>query len=131
MVSDLNLTGHFHFAGGVTDLPEYLSKASIFVLPSRSEGFSNAIVEAMAASLPVIATTVGGNGEAVQDKVTGLMVPSEDPQALADAIVSLLIDPSKAKAMGEAGQRRAAEKFTTEAMMEQTTEVYAKLLALY
>lgn len=129
MVRDLRLTGHFHFAGEITNLPEYLSHASIFVLPSRSEGFSNAIVEAMAASLPVIATDVGGNGEAVQDHVTGLMVPSEDVGKLAEAIASLLANPAKAKAMGEAGQRRAAEKFTTNAMMEQTTEVYAKLLS--
>ena len=79
LVRDLNLTDHFHFAGGVTNLREHLSAADIFVLPSRSEGFSNAIVEAMAASLPVVATNVGGNAEAVQDGVSGFIVPPEDP----------------------------------------------------
>jgi glycosyltransferase involved in cell wall biosynthesis len=129
LVHDLNLSDHFHFAGNITNLREHLSEASLFVLPSRSEGFSNAIVEAMAASLPVVATDVGGNAEAVQEGISGLIVPPEDPQALAAAITSLLVDPSRAKAMGEAGKRRVAEKFTTEAMMEDTVAVYSKLLA--
>jgi glycosyltransferase involved in cell wall biosynthesis len=128
LVRNLNLEGHFHFAGGVTNLSEHLSAADIFVLPSRSEGFSNAIVEAMAASLPVVATNVGGNAEAVQDGVSGFIVPTEDPNALATAITLLLADPSSAKAMGEAGRHLAAEKFTTEAMMTQTTTAYRKLL---
>lgn len=129
MVRDLNLTNHFHFAGSVTNLREYLSTADIFVLPSRSEGFSNAIVEAMAASLPVVATDVGGNAEAVQDGLSGFIVPSDDPDALAAAITQLLTDPARATAMGAAGKQRVAENFTTETMMKQTTEVYAKLLA--
>ncbi|MGH9597639.1 MAG: glycosyltransferase, partial [Edaphobacter sp.] len=66
LVHDLNLADNVHFDGGVANLREYLSTADIFVLPSRSEGFSNAIIEAMAASLPVVATDVGGNAEAVE-----------------------------------------------------------------
>src|SRR5271170_4279147 len=96
LVRDLDLSDHFHFVGGVTNLSEHLSMADIFVLPSRSEGFSNAIVEAMAAALPVVATSVGGNAEAVEDGVTGLLVPSEDPAALSAAITRLLSDPSQA-----------------------------------
>jgi L-malate glycosyltransferase len=129
LVRDLGLSNHLHFAGGVTNLNEYLSAADIFVLPSRSEGFSNAIVEAMAASLPVVATDVGGNAEAVQDGVSGLIVPSEDPQGLAVAITRLLSNPSMALEMGAAGRKLAAEKFTTDAMMRQVTLVYATLLA--
>lgn len=128
MVRDLNLSNHFHFAGGITNLREHLSAADIFVLPSRSEGFSNAIVEAMAASLPVVATDVGGNAEAVQSGVNGFIVPPEDPRALAAAITQLLVDPSRAQEMGAAGRHLAAEKFTTEAMMVQTTTTYRKLL---
>ena len=128
LVRDLGLSNHLHFAGGITNLREYLSAADIFVLPSRSEGFSNAIVEAMAASLPVVATDVGGNAEAVQDGVSGFIVPSEDPKALAVAITRLLSDPSMAQEMGVAGKKLAAEKFTTEAMMRQVTLVYARLL---
>jgi L-malate glycosyltransferase len=128
LVSELKLSAHFHFVGGVTDLRDYLSAAEVFVLPSRSEGFSNAIVEAMAAALPVVATNVGGNAEAVQDGVSGIIVPPEDPAALASAIISLLSDTVKAKQMGAEGKRLAAEKFTTEAMMGQITSAYATLL---
>jgi glycosyltransferase involved in cell wall biosynthesis len=128
LVSELKLDGRFHFVGGVTDLREYLSAAEVFVLPSRSEGFSNAIVEAMAAALPVVATNVGGNAEAVQDGVSGIIVPPEDSAALAAAIISLLSDTTKAKQMGVEGKRLAAERFTTDAMMSQITSVYASLL---
>jgi glycosyltransferase involved in cell wall biosynthesis len=128
MMRDLKLSGRFRFAGGVKNLREHLATADVFVLPSRSEGFSNAIVEAMAASLPVVATNVGGNGEAVRDGVSGVIVPPEDPNALAAAIVQLLSDPAKARRMGAEGKRLAAEKFTTEAMMTQITNVYQCLL---
>ena len=129
LVRALNLSDRFHFVGGITNLGEYLSTADIFVLPSRSEGFSNAIVEAMAAALPVVATSVGGNAEAVEDGVTGLLVPSEDPAALSAAITGLLSDPSQARTMGIAGKALAAENFTTEAMMNRITAVYRDLLA--
>ncbi len=128
LICELNLSDRFHFAGRVTDLQKHLSAADIFVLPSRSEGFSNAIVEAMAASLPVVATDVGGNAEAVQDGVSGLIVPSEDVAALSAAITRLLSDPVKAREMGAAGKKLAAEKFTTDAMMHQITLVYLSLL---
>ena len=128
LVRDLNLPDRFRFAGGVKDLREHLATADVFVLPSRSEGFSNAIVEAMAASLPVVATNVGGNAEAVQDGVSGVIVPPEDSGALAAAIVHLLSNPAKARQMGAEGKRLVAEKFTTEAMMTQIINVYGSLL---
>jgi L-malate glycosyltransferase len=127
-VRELNLSDHFHFVGGVTNLREYLSAADIFVLPSRSEGFSNAIVEAMAASLPVVATNVGGNAEAVQDGVSGVIIPSDDDAALSTAIIRLLSNRSEATQMGAEGKKLAAERFTTDAMMSQITSAYASLL---
>src|ERR1700733_1520853 len=129
LILDLNLSDRFHFVGGITNLREHLSVADIFVLPSRSEGFSNAIVEAMAASLPVVATNVGGNAEAVKDGVSGFLVPSDDPAALSAAITRLLSDPPQARAMGMAGKALAAEYFTTEAMMHRITAAYGNLLA--
>jgi L-malate glycosyltransferase len=128
LIRELNLSQNFTFAGGVTNLREHLAAADIFVLPSRSEGFSNSIIEAMAAALPVVATNVGGNAEAVEDGATGYIVPSEDPASLAAAILKLLADPANAREMGEAGKRIAAEKFTNEAMMHRTTATYAALL---
>jgi glycosyltransferase involved in cell wall biosynthesis len=129
LVQDLKLANHFRFDGGVTNLRQHLAAADVFVLPSRSEGFSNAIVEAMAASLPVVATNVGGNAEAVQDGVSGFVVPSEDPAALSAAIIRLLSDPSLAKAMGAAGKNLAAERFTIESMMSRIVSAYKDLLS--
>jgi glycosyltransferase involved in cell wall biosynthesis len=129
LIRNLNLSGHVHFTGGVTDIREHLAGADIFVLPSRSEGFSNAIVEAMAASLPVVATNVGGNAEAVIDSVSGFLVPPEDPVALSAAITRLLSDPHQARAMGTAGRALVKEKFTTEVMMNQIVSAYRNILS--
>lgn len=129
LVSDLNLTEHFQFVGGVKDLRSYLADADIFVLPSRSEGFSNAIVEAMAVGLPVVATDVGGNAEAVKDGVSGLIVPSEDAGALSKALATILADPGKAAQMGAAGKEIVEERFTIAAMMSGVTEIYSRVLA--
>jgi glycosyltransferase involved in cell wall biosynthesis len=128
LVEELGIQGSFKFAGGVSDIRGHLSAAEIFVLPSRSEGFSNAIVQAMAASLPVVATDVGGNAEAVRDGVTGYVVPPENPEALAEAIMKLLSDPVCAAKMGNAGQTYAKENFTIETMMDRTTAAYRRLL---
>lgn len=129
MVLDLNLDGRFHFVGGITNVPEHLATADIFVLPSRSEGFSNSIIEAMASALPVVATNVGGNAEAVKDGLNGFIVPPEDTVALTEAISRLLADPIRSRQMGAEGKLLAAKKFTTGAMMHQITTVYAALLA--
>ena len=83
----------------------------------------------MAASLPVVATDVGGNSEAVQTGVTGFIVPSEDPEALAREIRHLLSDPALADRMGREGKRRVEEKFTTAAMMSKVTSEYHQLLS--
>jgi glycosyltransferase involved in cell wall biosynthesis len=128
LVEKLGLAGRFHFAGGVADPREHLRSADVFVLPSRSEGFSNAIIEAMAASLPVVATGVGGNAEAIQDGLTGFIVPPEDPGALADAMIRLLGDPAAARRMGAAGKQVTAARFTTHAMMTRIKTVYDGLL---
>ncbi len=130
LIQQLNLTHHVHFLGGVTNLRNHLTTAHLFVLPSRSEGFSNAIIEAMAASLPVVATNVGGNAEAVQHGHSGLIVPPEDPHALATAILRLLEDPATRSRMGAAGRELVLQKFTIHAMMTHTTQLYQKLLDL-
>jgi L-malate glycosyltransferase len=129
LVRDLGVSKHVEFIGTVTDLNRELSRADIFVLPSRSEGFSNAIVEAMAAALPVVATDVGGNAEAVQQGVTGYIVPPEDPAALSIAIARLASDPELARNMGMAARQLAGTTFTTDAMMTGITSTYKALLA--
>jgi glycosyltransferase involved in cell wall biosynthesis len=130
LIDSLGLADRFHFEDGVTDLPSFLAEAEIFVLPSRSEGFSNALIEAMAASLPVVATRVGGNPEAVEDGVTGLLVPSEDPDAMADALQELLSDSERSRAMGEAGRHLAIREFSNERVVNQVADIYRHLLSM-
>ena len=100
----LGLDGRLRFLGLVEDPIPLLPRMDIFVLPSHMEGMSNALLEAMAAGRPVVATNVGGNAEVVQDGVTGLLVPPRDPQRLAEALLTLLDDPARAAAMGAAGR---------------------------
>lgn len=128
LILDLGLSNNFRFEGPVSNLRQHLAKADIFVLPSRSEGFSNAIIEAMAASLPAVVTNVGGNAEAVQDGINGFVVPSEDPSALSAAILQLLSDPPLAQAMGSAGRTLANDKFTTRTMLSETAAAYRRVL---
>lgn len=128
LTRELGLEKQVHFPGGTENPAPVLGAADLFVLPSRSEGFSNVLVEAMAAGLPVVATDVGGNAEAIEDGKTGLIVPTEDANALAAAMARLLLDPAEAERMGDAGKRRAEELFTTSAMMEKTTSTYDQLL---
>ena len=128
-VEALGLQDRVRLLGGVAEPTKLLCKASVFVLPSRSEGFSNAIVEAMAAGLPVVATTVGGNAEAVQDGVTGVLVPADDPEALAAALLAMLEHPERSRAMGDAGQARAARVFSEAAMLRELTTAFSKAYA--
>jgi sugar transferase (PEP-CTERM/EpsH1 system associated) len=116
------------FAGLRTDIPEILAGLDLFALPSLWEGLPNVVLEAMAAGLPVAATAVGGTPEIVVDGVTGILVPPQDPEVLAQAITRLLGDPGLRHRMGQAGQERVAQRFTVERMVEQTERLYERLL---
>ena len=109
-------------------MPDLLRAADLFVHPSHQEGFSNAILEAMAAGLPVVACDVGGNPEAVVDGVTGRLVPPRDPTALANAMAEILADPGKGRSMGEAGRQRATEQFSLDRMVREIEEMYESLM---
>jgi glycosyltransferase involved in cell wall biosynthesis len=122
------LTNNFCFLGHVTDLRKQLEDSSIFVLPSRSEGFSNALLEAMAAGLPCIATDVGGNAEAIDNDESGFIIPSEAPALLAEKILWLLEHPEEARRLGAAAQRRIERDFTSEAMVTKVAHEYRILL---
>ncbi|HXT22244.1 MAG TPA: glycosyltransferase family 4 protein [Thermoanaerobaculia bacterium] len=107
LTAHVDLAGVLPRAGAVARLAE----ADVFCLPSTYEGLPLAILEAMAAGLPVVATAVSGNPEAVEDGVTGLLVPPESASALAEALIALLADPERRRRMGEAGRARVAERF--------------------
>jgi glycosyltransferase involved in cell wall biosynthesis len=121
---ELNLGNTVKFLGEVRDIPTLLARSSLFVLPSRSEGISLTLLEAMARGLPVAATRVGGNPEVVLDGHTGLLVPSDDASALAEAILSIRRRPDEALQMGLAGRRRVEAAFDVHAMVEQYERLY-------
>ncbi|MDZ7698237.1 MAG: glycosyltransferase [Deltaproteobacteria bacterium] len=112
------------FLGQRLDVPELLAAADILALSSHEEGFSNVILEAMASGLPMVATDVGGNKEAVIDGVTGWLVPPKNPTAMADRIVDLLSDKERAVRWGKRGQDRVKEIFTVEKMVENYEDLY-------
>jgi L-malate glycosyltransferase len=112
------------FAGEHTDPRAFLSSAEIFLLPSRQEGFSNAILEAMASGLPVIATDVGGNAEAVVHGHGGLIVEPEKPEALAAAITEMNRERDDLEAMGRFNRRLVVERFSLDASARNLADVY-------
>ncbi len=114
-----------HFAGHRDDVPAILSEADVYALSSRNEGMANTLLEAMAVGAPIVATDVSGTREAVTDGVEALVVPPEDPDALAGAIVRLLTDRSLAAAMGAAARRRAASSFSQDRMLDQLEALLA------
>jgi len=119
------------FLGSRTDIAELLKAADIAVLSSLQEGFSNFILEAMAAGLPVIATDVGGNGEAVTDEETGRLVPPNEPDRLAEAIHILISNPLLAKQMGAQGKLHITNKFSLDKCIDQYMDIYNNLAHLH
>jgi glycosyltransferase involved in cell wall biosynthesis len=109
-------------------VPDLLAGMDLFVLPSHWEGMPVAILEAMAAGLPVVATAVGGTPEVVEDETTGLLPPPRDPVALAEAISRLLRDPERARRMGEAGRKRVETEFSMDANVRRVEALYEQLL---
>lgn len=116
----LGIEPNFALLGDRKDVPDLLAAFDLFVLPSLEEGFSNALVEAMAAGCPVVATRVGGNPEAVTDGDTGVLVPPAQPEALARGIIRLLDDAGESRRMGLRGRERALTVFSRENMIDQT-----------
>jgi glycosyltransferase involved in cell wall biosynthesis len=115
--------------GERNDVPDVLRGLDCFVLPSLGEGISNTILEAMATGLPVIATDVGGNGELVDDKITGELVPAADPHALAQRMLAYARDREAAKAAGRNGRARVEREFSLEAMLGRYRGLYDRLLS--
>lgn len=117
------------FTGSRLDVPEVLSEAAVSVVPSLSEGLSNTLLESMAVGAPVVATSVGGNPEAMEDGVNGLLVPPRDAGALARAVSLLLENRELARRLGEAGKQRVTEHFSLERMVRETENLYLTLLS--
>ena len=129
LAADLGIERDVFFTGRCARVAELLALSDVCVLSSTAEGFSNAILEYMAAARPVVVTDVGGAREAVTDGETGFLVGSGDHQAMAARIITLLQEPERARAMGERGRRVVEEKFSCEAQLTRTLELYERLLA--
>ncbi len=122
----LGISQNIIFTGFMNNVAELLSAADMFVLPSRSEGSSNALLEAMAAGLPIVATDAGGTPEIIENRRSGLVTPVQDVVALSGAISSLVADPSLAKALGTAARERAASEFSPAAYRRKLLAIYAE-----
>ena len=117
------------FLGERSDVPRLLAAADFGLLTSHEEGFSNVVLEGMAAALPMIVTDVGGNAEAVLDGETGFVVPPSNPKAIGEAVLRLAGDRNLRKSLGDAGRKRVAEHFSMEACQNAHLELYRTLLA--
>jgi glycosyltransferase involved in cell wall biosynthesis len=128
-VRALALEGPVVMTGFRRDVPEVMAALDVLALPSiRSEAASQVLAQALAVGTPVVATTVGGSPELVRDGETGRLVPPGDAPALAAAILDLLRDPARARAMARRGQAIVRERHALDAVMARTTAVYAELL---
>jgi len=128
LAAELEVSDRVYFAGLRDDIAGLLPWADVFALPSLSEGISNALLEAMAAGRPIVATDVGGNPELIRDCENGLLVPAADPEALARAIARLIADPSFAAELAATARKRAQEDFSIEAMVQRHEELYEQAL---
>jgi glycosyltransferase involved in cell wall biosynthesis len=128
LTTELGISERVRFLGAVGSTAQLLGRAGMFVLASRGEGISLALLEAQARGVPVVATHVGGNPEVIAHGETGLLVPPDDPPALARAILRLRADAVLAARLGAAGRRRVETDFDVRAMVGRYQDLYDALL---
>ena len=129
LASQLGIQEDVFFIGRCENVNELLFASHIGVLSSKAEGFSNAILEYMAAGLPVVSTEAGGVREAIVEGDTGFVVPSGDHEKMADRIIEIFNDSERARAMGALGRSIVEERFACEHHLRNTLELYAELLS--
>ena len=127
LTQKLEITDRVHWLGHVDDPRALLQESDIFTLASTGEAFGLVLPEAMACGLPVVATRSGGIVEIVDDRVTGLLVPPLNPEALADALQQLIQDTAARTTMGSSGRARVAQKFTIETVVKGTLKIYESM----
>lgn len=128
LAAERGAAGRIRFLGEHQDISTLLAAADFGLLASHEEGFSNVVLEGMAAGLPMIVTNVGGNPEAVLDGETGLVVPPRDPGAIAQAILRLAADPALRTRLGEEGRARVEQKFSLRQCVDAHAALYFELL---
>ena len=125
----MGIDGNVSFIGRSMKVPELLAASFAGVLTSDAEGFSNSIIEYMAAGRPVVATRVGGAAEVIANGETGFLIEANDSEQMADHLISLLRDPAKAAAMGENGRRLVQERFARPRQIEELSGLYRLTLS--
>jgi glycosyltransferase involved in cell wall biosynthesis len=118
------MQGLAHLPGASADVPGWLSQMDFYALGSKREGISNTVLEAMASGLPVVASATGGNMELVLPSQTGMLVPPENPQALADALVTYAQDPGLRGRHGAAAAGRARQEYSLDVMVDRYQAFY-------
>jgi len=126
-VRQLGLADRLVVREKVADVEEYLQVADVGLFTSDTESFCLSILEAMCFGCPSVSTRVGGIPEVVEDDVSGVLVPAGDARALAAALQSLIDDPGRRRALGEAARTRARELFTAEVIVPQYEALYRRL----
>jgi glycosyltransferase involved in cell wall biosynthesis len=129
LAAELGIAGDVHFIGRCDEVALLLHASNVGVLSSKAEGFANAILEYMAAGLPVVATDVGGVREAIVEGETGYVVASGDDEQMAQRLIQVLANDENARAMGLRGKAMVAQKFSSEHHLRNTLELYDELLA--
>jgi L-malate glycosyltransferase len=129
MVAELGISAYVDLLGSRDDIPELLSRMDIFVLPSKREGFPVAILEAMAAGRPVVATEVGGVCEVITSGENGIIVPAGDSAKLAQALLRLLDDPPAARLMALKGEQLVSASFDVQQMSGQYARLFRAVMA--
>jgi glycosyltransferase involved in cell wall biosynthesis len=128
LTANLGIADRVAFLGGRSDVPEILSAMDGYVAASDNEGFSNAILEAMASGLPIVATNVGGNAEALQEGKIGIVVDPRDPAALSSAMKKIMDNQGLRQKFSAAGEHSAREKYSVDAMVSSYLELYRREL---
>jgi L-malate glycosyltransferase len=126
-LSRLELAANFRFLGSVVPVVPLLRSSNVFCHLSRSDGLSNALLEAMACGLPCVVTCAGGNPEIIDEGRSGFVVPIDDADLAADRIIALLRDADCARRLGQRGREIVEEKFTAERMVQSFVELYDRL----
>lgn len=127
LAQKLGISAYVEFLGFREDIPAIVNSLDVFVLSSLTEGISLTLLEAMAASKPIVATDVGGNPEVVIDGKTGFLVAAQNPQVMADKILAILNDPALAQRMGMAGRQRVGQIFSLDCMTDAYEKVYQEI----
>jgi glycosyltransferase involved in cell wall biosynthesis len=127
LTQEMSLTAHVRFENAISQTPELLPAFDVFVMPSLMEGLGLSVMEAQACGIPVVASRVGGLVDLIEEGVSGFLVESNDPTALANRIIEMLRNPDQAKKMALQARSKVEKYFSAEVMVQQTAGIYNRI----